>query len=248
MTGTESAIRTAAIAAAETIVAERYPAARFGLAAGSLMRGEGVAGSDIDLVVVFERLEAAWRESFTACGFPVEAFVHDTETLNWFIDADIAAGRPAIVQMIAEGVAVGSDLAAAEDARHKAAALLALGPPPLDGERLEQLRYAITDLCDDLRGARPLDEVRAIAAALYQPVADLILLGRGRWTGSGKWAPRLIARADPALALLFDRAFRDIADGDAGALLALVTGELARHGGPLFEGYRRVAPVTARRP
>ncbi len=89
--------------------------------------------------------------------------------------------------------------------------------------------------------------MRAVAASLYQPLADLILLGRDCWTGSGKWAPRLIGRMDAALAAAFDRAFSEIAGGDASSLLTLAGSELARHGGPLFEGYRRTAPATARR-
>ncbi len=241
------AIRQAALAAAEAVLNERYPAARFALAAGSIVRGEGVAGSDIDLVVVFDHLDAAWRESFMAYGFPVEAFVHDIETLNWFSDSDIATGRPEIVQMVAEGVAFGRDQEGAEAARARALSLLALGPPPLERERLDDLRYAVTDLCDDLRGVRHEAELRAIAAALYRPLADLILLGRGCWTGSGKWGPRLIAGMDPALAEAFDRAFHDVAKGTAEPLLTFAASELAHHGGPLFEGYRRVAPSSSRR-
>ncbi|SHG08836.1 hypothetical protein SAMN02745157_3565 [Kaistia soli DSM 19436] len=247
MNDRQSDLRAAAIAAAEAVLEERYPAARFGLAAGSIIRGEGVSGSDIDLVVVFERLDAAWRESFIAHGFPVEAFVHDIDTLNWFSDEDIAKGRPAIVQMVAEGVALGRDLEGAKEAQERAASLLALGPPPLDRERLDDLRYAVTDLCDDLGGQRPVNERRAIAASLYQPLADLILRGRGRWTGSGKWAPRLIARLDTALAQSFENAFHAGSNGNVEPLMRLVASELARHGGPLFDGYRRVAPATARR-
>lgn len=247
MTEAHADIRTAALAAAQAILIERYPAARFAFAAGSIVRGEGVEGSDIDLVVVFESLEAAWRESFVAHGFPVEAFVHDVDTLHWFSDADIAKGRPAIVQMVAEGVAFGDDRQGAEVQRQRAVSLLSLGPPPLVGEQLDDLRYAITDLCDDLRGGRPLNELRAIAASLYQPMADLILLGRGCWTGSGKWAPRLIGRLDRTLADNFEGACHDAANGNVGPLLELAASELARHGGPLFAGYQRVAPTTARR-
>ncbi len=133
MTDQHETIRAVAVAAAEAALAARYPAARFGLAAGSIMRGEGTTGSDIDLVVVFDQLDAAWRESFIVDGFPVEAFVHDGETLNWFSDADIATGRPAIVQMVAEGVGIGRDRQGAQDAQSRAAALLALGPSRLRG-------------------------------------------------------------------------------------------------------------------
>ena len=45
------------------------------------MRGQATETSDLDLVVVYERLEAAYRESFVHGGWPIEVFVHDPETL-----------------------------------------------------------------------------------------------------------------------------------------------------------------------
>ncbi|KOF13994.1 nucleotidyltransferase [Ensifer adhaerens] len=236
-----------AVGTAETIVSERYPDALFAIAAGSILRGEGTPSSDIDLVVLHESLSNAWRESFAAGGFPVEAFVHDFETLNWFVDQDIASGYPVLLDMVAGGTVVGRDVDRGVALQVEAKAMLTRGPGDLGAGRRDVLRYQITDLLDDLRDVRPNAEMRAIAAALHQPLCDLALLGRGHWSGKGKWLPRLLQRIDPALAQRFDDAFRLAGEGQPDALVALARGELERQGGPLFDGDRRDAPQAARR-
>ncbi|MBB4572489.1 hypothetical protein GGI59_000476 [Rhizobium lentis] len=235
------------LAAARRCVANRYVGAAFAYATGSLMRGEGTAFSDIDLVVVFPSLERAWRESFTHEGFPVEAFIHDEETLAHYLHADAESGCPIVVNMVAAGRIVGSDIERARLIQAKAAGVLASGPKLLAGASYDMLRYQVTDLADDLRGDRSPEEIAAIAAALYQKLADLILLGRGAWTGRGKWAPRLIRKLDVQLAAEFDAAFRLAAQGDGSQILALADRELALHGGRCFDGFRQEAPLGARR-
>ncbi|SDI40736.1 hypothetical protein SAMN05216588_11665 [Pseudomonas flavescens] len=78
-----------ALVIANQLLRTRYAGASFAYVAGSIMRGQGTYLSDIDLVVIYDCLEAARRESFMADGVPVEAFVHDRQTLGWFIDADV---------------------------------------------------------------------------------------------------------------------------------------------------------------
>jgi hypothetical protein len=238
----------AALASAQAVLAERYPDADLAFVAGSIIRGQGTAHSDIDLVVVYGRIDRARRESFRSGGFPVEAFVHDPATLRWFMDQDVARGRPSIVTMVADGRLVGPVTTGAETLRSEALGLLAKGPPPLAAERRDALRYEITDLIDDLRDRRTPQEMLAIGAALHQRLADLMLLGRGHWTGSGKWIPRLLAALDESLSRDFDEGFRRLfAEGRADLLIAFAEAELGHHGGPLFEGDRREAPVDARR-
>ncbi len=239
--------RMRAVGTAETTLSERYPDALFAIAAGSILRGEGTPSSDIDLVVLHESLSNAWRESFMDGGFPVEAFVHDFETLNWFVDQDIAGGYPVLLDMVAGGTVVGRDIDRGVALQVEAKAMLSRGPGALAAERRDMLRYQITDLLDDLTDERPKTEMRAIAAALHQPLCDLALLGRGHWSGKGKWLPRLLQRLDPALAQRFDDAFRLAGEGQSDLLVALAQDELGRQGGPLFDGDRRDAPPTARR-
>ncbi|MBO9830053.1 nucleotidyltransferase domain-containing protein [Xanthomonas sp. A2111] len=236
-----------ALAIAQSLLSTRYAGAAFGFAAGSILRGEGTHLSDLDLVVVYDGLPAARRESFLAEGVPVEAFVHDPGTLAWFVDEDAARGRPSLLHMIAEGRIVGTATDAARTLQHHVAARLQAGPPPLTQAQLDALRYEITDLVDDLCGKRSAAEIVAIGALLHPRLAELALRGRGHWYGSGKWVPRLLARVDHALSERFDQAFAALfANADCTPVLALAQQELAAHGGRLFEGDCRTAPAAWR--
>ncbi len=242
------ALANRALAVAEKALASRFAGAACAFVTGSIMRGQGTTGSDIDLVVVFPRLERAWRESFIEDGFPLEVFVQDPETLAYFLGKDIEGGHPIMANMVASGMVIGPDRAFAEPIQASAAQALAKGPAPLAGPAYDTMRYMASDLVDDLRGERPAAEVAAIAAHLYPRLIDLMLLGRGGWSGVGKWGPRLLRRLDSQLADSFDEAFRAAVHGDAAALLALAEAELDRHGGCHFDGYRREAPLEARVP
>lgn len=236
-----------ALAIAETVLKTRYPDAAFAFVAGSIMRGQGTLLSDIDLVVVHDHVQAARRESFLAQGIPVEAFVHDQSTLTWFINEDAKRGRPSMPNMVVEGVLIGPACDAVHALRQHAADRLESGPASLTPQALNLLRYEITDAIDDLRGVRPASEIMAIGAQLHARLVELALRGRGRWYGSGKWAPRLLNAVDPALAAQFDDAFRTLfVSGNAEVLIRLADGELAPHGGFLFDGDCRSAPATWR--
>jgi len=236
-----------ALSTAEAVFHARYGGAAFAYAAGSIMRGEGTYLSDIDLVIVFDQLDAARRESFVVDGVPVEAFVHDPATLAWFVNEDVARGRPSILNMIVEGTVIGRDRDRAEALRTDISARLASGPMPLSATALNALRYEITDAVDDLRGDRTPGEAMAIGAMLHAKLVELALRGRGHWNGTGKWAPRLLSGIDAGLASSFDRAFRALfIDGDHSPVIALAEAELAPHGGTLFDGDRRDAPPSWR--
>lgn len=235
-----------ALAIAKEIVKHRYSGAACAFVAGSIMRGQGTTSSDIDLVVVFDRLDAAWRESFVHEGFPVEAFVHDPATLAWFMDEDARNGHPVLAHMVAEGRPIGDGVGLAQNLKQDAADRMLKGPGPLTDERSKELRYIITDLVEDLRGDRTTPEIRAISASLYQPLADLALLGRGVWSGKGKWIPRLLHMHDSELAVQFDDAFHSAANGESSVLRTFADSELSRNGGAFFAGDRRQAPASAR--
>ncbi|MET3695074.1 nucleotidyltransferase domain-containing protein [Methylobacterium goesingense] len=237
-----------ALLIAEAVFRANYADAAFAYVAGSIMRGQGTFGSDIDLVVTFDSLEAARRESFVFDSVPVEAFVHDPGTLAWFIDDDVSRGRPSILNMIAEGRAIGRALDRAEILRKAVSTRLSLGPPALTRSALDTLRYEITDMIDDLRGDRTMFEMLAVGATLYPKLAELALRGRNRWNGSGKWTPRLLAGVDEALNDRFDAAFRALfATGTVDPVIALGEAELAHHGGPLFGGDCRTAAASWRK-
>lgn len=236
-----------ALEIANGVLRTRYPDAAFAYVAGSIMRGEGTYLSDIDLVVIYDQLDAARRESFMSEGVPVEAFVHDLGTLAWFINEDANRGRPSMLNMVAEGVVIGPAPTHAERLRREVSERLEKGPLPLSTAALNTLRYEITDALDDLRGHRPPGEMLAIGAMLHGRLVELALRGRGRWYGTGKWAPRLLSEVCRPLADQFDEAFRALfTSAKVEAVIALAEQELAPHGGPLFDGDCREAPVSWR--
>lgn len=235
-----------ALAAARHLLAEAYPKASCAIAAGSILRGQGTPSSDLDLVVVFAHLDRCWRESRLHEGLPVEVWSHDPETLAWFMDQDARTGRPIMAHMVASGRQLGPDLDLAARVVAAAEAVLAKGPPSLEGEFGRALRYQLTTLVEDIIDATGPSVRRALAAATYQPLADLMLIGRGAWSGKGKWIPRLLDALDPALAATFDAAFESAWNADAATLAELIDRELQMHGGRWFAGDKRLAPETAR--
>src|SRR5436190_24007093 len=118
---------------ANEIRLERYPGADVVFAAGSIVRGEGTAFSDLDLVIVHRHLAHAYRESFRFGGYQVEAFVHDRATLEYFIfDMDRPSGVPALPQMIVEGIEVPGPTTMSRMLKELASSVINAGPPALD--------------------------------------------------------------------------------------------------------------------
>jgi hypothetical protein len=232
---------------AERVLAARYPLADAALAAGSLVRGGATATSDLDLVVLFNALPNAYRESFVFEGVPVDAFVHDPETLRAFFGKDIAAGKSAMLTMAVEGRIVGPRPEPAVAMKAEAGAVLARGPPPFDQASLDLFRYGITSRIEDLQDPRPWPEVVATGAWLHLALADFILRASGRWAATAKWIPRALAAFDPAVAAAFDAAFDDLFERrDAGPLIGFAERALAPFGGRLFDGYRAEAKAEER--
>jgi hypothetical protein len=234
-------------AIAGRVLAARYPDADVAFIAGSFVRGDATEGSDLDLVVLYPRLQRARRESFTFEGLPAEAFVHDPETLAWYLDADVKGGRPAMLTMVSEGRILGPRPEAARRLQDRARALLAVGPRPLDPAQLEQYRYHLTDRLNDLRDQRDAAEMTATGVWVYLSLAELMLRGRGRWFGTGKWVARCLTALDPTLEQAFSAAFEALfARHDAGPVIVLAEAELTRHGGLLFDGYLSEAEESSR--
>ena len=233
-----------AMAIAVEALETRFPGAVCAFVAGSIMRGQGTVRSDLDLVVLYPRLDQAWRESFESNDMPVEAFVQDPSTLAHYLEQDVQSGRPIMISMVAEGRIVGTDIGLARHWQSRARGLLAAGPRQAVDS---WLLYQVSDLADDLRGLRPASEVRAIAMQLYPKLADLMLLGQGQWSGNGKWVPRRLSALGQEARDGFEAAMTAAFDGDGAALLALCDAELARYGGPLFDGYKALGVTSTQR-
>jgi hypothetical protein len=235
------------LAVAHRVFQERYAEAKVLFLAGSVVRGESTAYSDLDLVVIYDRLDCAYRESFLFEGWPVEAFVHDPETLAYFFDADVAGGIPSLCNMVAEGVSIPKETDFSDAVKRRAMTRLEAGPAELTADALSRFRYAITDLLDDVRAPRSHAEAVASATRLYEQVTDFWFRSQRLWSAKGKSIPRRMRTLDPAFAERLEAAFlRLFSDGEPADVVALIEALLEPHGGCLFDGYRADAPVEWR--
>jgi hypothetical protein len=232
------------VAAAEGIQSERYPESKVIFLAGSLVRGEGTETSDLDLVVVHEKLPRAFRESFHFRHWPVEAFVHDPETLKYFIyQRDKPTGIPVLMSMIVEGIEIPESTSFSQAMKRLAEAALAEGPQLWSPEETERSRYMITGLVDDLRDPRSNSECAASGGALYDALANHYFRSRALWSAKNKMIPRKLQEADADLAAQFDSSFAALFEsGNPTEAIELAERIIAPDGGWLFEGYTSYAP------
>lgn len=231
------------------ILTSKYPNASLIFLAGSIVRGEGTSFSDLDLVVIFDKLPAAYRESFYFQGFPVEAFVHDPETLNYFLyDVDRPSGIPSLAQMILEGVEIPQPSELSVSLKELATSVIEMRPPALSEKEICKLRYNITNLVDDIRQPRSKAELVASGTELYEALADYYFRTNNLWSAKGKSIPRILEHKDAALCLRYCAAFEELfADGKPEKVIVLAEEILNPNGGYLFDGHRLDAPADYRK-
>ena len=135
------------------IRAERFASADTVFLCGSVSRDEATPTSDLDLVVLFPRVDAAWRESFTFESWPVECFCHDLETAEYyFSQLDRPSGTGGLTHMVLDGIALPNETPLARQLRTQAKTNYDTGPTAWAAADVDYSRYTISGLMDDLRG------------------------------------------------------------------------------------------------
>jgi len=227
-----------------------FPDAHTVIVGGSLIRGEGTATSDADLLLLTDRTDAPFRESFLGDGLPVEAFVHTVASYQAYALADCRQGNPTMPGICAEGVVIRDRRGFAEKLQSAAHDLLRQGPPPLTAAEVDDHRYRLTDWVEDLEGLAPQGHSSAldfVVDALVPAFAVFWLRRRKRWTGTGKWLWRHLDSADSMFSeRLAQAAQRARGQGGPADLIGVVDEELAQAGGRLFAGYRRQGAIEVR--
>ncbi|KOG17501.1 nucleotidyltransferase [Streptomyces viridochromogenes] len=230
--------------AARAVVDEHHPDARAAFLGGSVVTGHRTPTSDLDIVVLLHGAPAPYRSSFRHDDWPVELFVHTEASWYAYVEREVHKRRSPLLWMCADGLllfdidGVGARLAA--EARRLAAA----GPPTVSAEEIDDRRYAITDLLDDLSGSTDQGERLFIAAELARRTGELALAIGGSWNGGGKWLARRLESTAPGLSMRLHHAVREVLDGQIEPLLDVVDEVLGQAGGRLWDGYKRggVAP------
>jgi len=217
-------------------VAVRFPRATGVVVAGSTAAGERTATSDVDVLVLLPVDALVTRSSLARTEVfedeVVEAFAYTVPAFRDWAGRGFAEHRPVLAHMLVDGEALLLDEDAA-DLRDWAAARLAAGPR-ISAHELDLLRYAVTDLVDDLAAIADPFEETVVRVVLVETLARFLLLAHGRWLGSGKWLVRRLRGWDEGVAA-------DLAAAATDTSRALSAAEryLAPWGGRLQDGFER---------
>jgi GNAT superfamily N-acetyltransferase/predicted nucleotidyltransferase len=230
-----------AVSTAERLVRERFPLVRAAWLGGSAATGSMTSTSDLDITVLLPSKSASFRESLTVCEQPVELFVHTEDSLRFFCEQDRRRRRPTMLRLIGTSIVVIDDDGIGRHLQERFHRLDRQGPPALSADEIDEARYAVTDLLDDLANGGA--EAVSIAATLWRETAELLLGAHARWCGTGKWLQRELQALDADLDTDHARALLSglaaVGRGDTSAMEGAVNAALESMGGRLFDGYRR---------
>lgn len=227
-----------AIATATTLVKERFPEARAAWLAGSVIAGTATSTSDLDLTVLLDGPPAPYRESVRCAAWPVELFVHTSESVELWLARDLARRRPTLGRLIAGAVRLLGEDDVAGPVERSCRTFLLEGPPPLTQEERDSYRYGLSDQLDDLVDADDSQLRTPVAFAVWESAASLLLCEGGRWLGTGNWLARELAAYDAAFAARLHDGLLAACLGETELLVRTATEVLDRSGGRLWEGYR----------
>ncbi len=220
---------------------QRYPHAAGAILGGSVATGHWSATSDLDVVVLLteEFEEVAFVETSTFEGQLVEAFVYGPAAWLFWTEKGRAERRPVLDSIVANGVAL-TDGPLTSACQRDSQLVLDAGPGAPEPDDLNRRRYGLSALIDDLEGAADAAEAHVIAATAWREAAELVLLDRRSWLGTGKWLVRQL-RAGGAHPLI-EWAEAGV---DHRSLIATCRDVLDALGGYLQSGYLRGTKPTA---
>ncbi|RLQ90248.1 nucleotidyltransferase domain-containing protein [Planomicrobium sp. Y74] len=233
----ETTDKTAPLEAARKFIDKHFPDCEGALLAGSAVRGEATATSDLDIVVFDSKVPASYRKSLIAFDWPVEVFVHNLTSYQTFFRDDAERARPSMPRMVAEGIVL-QDRGIIDAIKLEAQNLLANGPREWTAATIRTKRYFLTDTLDDFIGCSERAEGIFIAGTLAEGMSEFELRTHGRWIGASKWIVRSLKEYDKEFAACFVEAFDDYyRHGNKEKVIELADTVLQPHGGRLFEGF-----------
>ncbi|WP_394174238.1 nucleotidyltransferase domain-containing protein [Guptibacillus hwajinpoensis] len=222
---------------AKELVLSTFSSCEAAFLGGSIVRNEITKTSDLDIVVFDLSVSASYRESFFYKSWPVEWYVHNLQSYQFFYEEDCKRARPSLPKMVSEGVIL-QDKGNAVQLQEEAKSLLLKGPEKWTEETIIMKRYFLTDVLDDFIGATNRGEELFSAATLAELLHEFVLRTNTQWVGSSKWIVRALKHYDPEFAEEFVQVFDHYyVTREKEAVISLVDRVLAPFGGRLFDGF-----------
>jgi RimJ/RimL family protein N-acetyltransferase len=230
------------------LIQERYPNAKAVFWAGSVSQNQGTRASDLDLVIVFDIIPNAYREAFIYDEWPIDVFVHDTDTLRYFFEESrVGQGISGTISMILNGQEITEPNAFSENIKTLAKKGLKAGPAVWDKKKIDKERFLITDVFDDIKCPASRAEQIASAAWLFEALGQFYFRSQNKWCASGKSIVRYLKNDNPELALEFTKAFESLFRKENYIELEnLIRKILAPYGGLFWNGFMLDAAKDAR--
>ncbi|MFH9613318.1 nucleotidyltransferase domain-containing protein [Streptomyces pratensis] len=247
--GLEAGQAAADVRAAGRLVSFRCPEATGAVLGGSAARGSSTPSSDLDITVLLPDHGRRRREVLRHEGRLAELFLNSRADLRKAFAESRTSRRATALHLFADSIVLHDPHGHVEMLRDEAEALLSAGPDPLTRSERDAQRALLTDLLDDLYDTGPHSEPNeqlAVADRVLREAAHLLTAHHRRWNGAGKWLPRRLKEADPALGRrLLDGHLALARRADPALLSVAVLQVLNLAGGPLREGYVTPAPADA---
>lgn len=230
------------------LVSERYKDAFAIFWAGSVSKSQGTKKSDLDLVIVYEKLPRAYREAFIYEGWPIDAFIHDGDTLHYFFEESRAnSGISGLIHMILYGKEITPASDFSENLIKLAKQFQERGPAKWTKEQIDNERFLITDTLDDIECPKSRAEQLASTAWLFEALSRFYFRAQRKWCASGKSIVRYLEQDNPKFSEEFSASFEKVFQtGETCDLRQLTQKILQPHGGLLWDGYQSEAPKEAR--
>jgi len=228
---------------AKKLLNEKFPNCEVAFVAGSFNRGEATATSDIDLVIILPHVDCAWRESLIFESWPIEVFIHDKETLNYFFyEVDAKSRIPSLSNMVSESPMIPDTSDSGKRLKELADEVLKTCVPIFSADDCLHARYHLSDLLDDLRAPRSVFEGIITATSLHEALSSFLFRVNGNWSAKNKHIPRQLKKVFPELYKKWEDCFSKALNGDFKSVIDLTEDILRQYGGYVFDGYKQLAP------
>jgi hypothetical protein len=170
------------------------------LVTGSIVRGEGRAGSNLDLVVLWRRPGRRRMQRWFA-GVPAEVFANSAAWLAHSIAAEARNGRPVMAHMLATGVVLRDDDGVLANVVADAARLLRTGLR-MTARELERRRYLAACAVEDTLDLLPADggDARLLGSRAVDAMLEYAFLARGQFQPRAKVRLAALRELDPGAA------------------------------------------------
>jgi len=223
---------------AKKFVSKRFPDALCVFIGGSLLRGHGNAYSDVDIVIIKEKVKNSIHKSLIYQNLPIEYSLFDLQTLEQKFSKDLKKNMRAGLHLMEKAHVISADPKTAKILRQMIKKGLSRGPRRYSFKEIEKLRYKISDGLDDLRSLKGDPKLFGLAMQMYPAIEELFFAIHKTWRESGKYFFEAARAIDKKFPVKLISAYKQISENNnPQPLIAVIEKLLADAGGVIWEGY-----------